>query len=291
MNKELIKRQYELEKKLAQQILNSRKENRTNAYIKAYNEFFSKISWLPMLNWDENYFLKQYSSLKNYLEVILNKNIKAIEIGCGTGQFLKYLIDNGFVFKELVGIDISKKIISENLSDRYSNLKLKVMDGVTLDLPKESFDVAFSFQLLEHFHPEDIFEHFNNVYKILKKGGKYIFSTPNKLVGPHDISKYFDNVATALHLKEYLYSEMIYILKKVGFKKLKSYIIYPRIFTNSILLRKISLRTVYIKKMIEKYARLIYLPKLKCDRLILKKVRIFYCKVFSLGNIFIIAEK
>ncbi len=44
------------------------------------------------------------------------------------------------------------------------------------------------------------------------------------LNGPHDISKFFDEVATGFHLKEYTTSELSELFKKVGFSKVRVYI-------------------------------------------------------------------
>ena len=45
--------------------------------------------------------------------------------------------------------------------------------------------------------------------------------TPHRFTGPHDISKYFDKVATGFHLKEYTYKELYYLFKSVGFRKIQ----------------------------------------------------------------------
>ena len=74
---------------------------------------------------------------------------------------------------------------------------------------------------MEHLHPDDAFEQLQNVYNALANGGAYICITPNKLTGPHDISKYFDTEATGFHLKEYTITELRSLFKKIGFSKVK----------------------------------------------------------------------
>jgi hypothetical protein len=46
--------------------------------------------------------------------------------------------------------------------------------------------------------------------------------TPNRLNGPHDISKYFDDIATGFHLKEYTTSELAALFKEAGFCKIRA---------------------------------------------------------------------
>ena len=47
---------------------------------------------------------------------------------------------------------------------------------------------------------------------------------PNRINGPHDISKYFDKVATGFHMKEYTTGELSSLCRGVGFSGVASYI-------------------------------------------------------------------
>ena len=62
-----------------------------------------------------------------------------------------------------------------------------------------------------------------NIYQALAPGGSYLCFTPNRLSGPHDISKYFDEVATGFHLREYTNTELVAIFKKTGFSEIMVY--------------------------------------------------------------------
>jgi hypothetical protein len=77
---------------------------------------------------------------------------------------------------------------------------------------------------MEHLHPDDASEQLQNVWKALTPGGIYICVTPNRLNGPHDISKHFDAVATGFHLKEYTTSELSDLFKTVGFSRVRAYV-------------------------------------------------------------------
>lgn len=78
--------------------------------------------------------------------------------------------------------------------------------------------------MIEHFHPDDTLHHFKIVYNLLQKGGCYVFSTPHRFCGPSDISSYFCYEPEGFHLKEWTYSELIELMKKIGFKKIKTYV-------------------------------------------------------------------
>jgi hypothetical protein len=54
-------------------------------------------------------------------------------------------------------------------------------------------------------------------------GGRYVCVTPNRLNGPHDISKYFDRVPAGFHLKEYTVTELARLMRATGFSDVASY--------------------------------------------------------------------
>lgn len=119
-----------------------------------------------------------------YKKKLINKikkysgNGKLLETGCGTGLLAGYLQKEGF---DVTAIDLSKKILdyAEYLatdSEIISPCKYKQMDILNLKFKKNSFDVAYSNGVLEHFGDED-------VIKILKEQmdvSKYvIFGIPS----------------------------------------------------------------------------------------------------------------
>lgn len=163
---------------------------------------------------------KEYR-LKIFKKFLYNRSI--IDIGCGDGTFLK-AISNNIIHKKLVGIDIFK--FNEG---KFGDIVLKNKDIIKFNL-KEKFDIAFSDNVLEHIPPQDISIHLECIRRILNKNGKLIIITPNKIFGPHDITRIIDNTYTnkieskGSHLKEYSYSELYDILTETGFKKIYSLI-------------------------------------------------------------------
>jgi SAM-dependent methyltransferase len=72
---------------------------------------------------------------------------------------------------------------------------------------------------MEHLHVDDVADQLRNILAALAPGGIYICVTPNRLNGPHDVSRYFDKVATGFHLKEYSTGELDKLFREVGFSK------------------------------------------------------------------------
>ena len=84
-------------------------------------------------------------------------------------------------------------------------------------------DVAYSNQLMEHLHPDDAVEQLQSIFRVLKKGGRYVCVTPNRVSGPWDISMYFDETATGFHLKEYSAAELRDTFRRAGFGRIDFY--------------------------------------------------------------------
>ncbi len=74
----------------------------------------------------------------------------------------------------------------------------------------------------EHFHPEDVASHLSEVARVPEPGGWFGLDTPNRISGPHDISRGFSGEATGLHLKEWTHGELVELLMCRGFDKVVS---------------------------------------------------------------------
>jgi len=76
---------------------------------------------------------------------------------------------------------------------------------------------------MEHLHPDDAREQLGNIFAALAPGGAYVCITPNRLDGPHDISRWFSDEATGFHLKEYTVTELQRLFREAGFRQVSAY--------------------------------------------------------------------
>jgi len=99
---------------------------------------------------------------------------KAIDLGCGAGNYAIYLAGRGF---EVTGIDNSPtaiRIARENANQKGVTVNFLVADVLgNLDEVKENFDFAYDWELLHHIFPEKRKKYVENVRRILNPGGKY----------------------------------------------------------------------------------------------------------------------
>jgi SAM-dependent methyltransferase len=275
---QLIRQWYLLEKRLAHQILSSSRHNRTEITIEAYDELFSQIPWHPALSRSAKAEQENLEGKWIFFGHLLGPHSNVLEIGTGNANLTRFLAQE--TTGRCAGIDISKEVLTRKPSDP-PNLELHIMDAVELDFPTDTFDLAISDQLIEHLHPDDVGHHFARVCHVLKENGVYGFRTPSRLDGPHDVSRYFDDVATGFHLKEWTYGELVDILRQAGFKKMRTMIVPYGLARRSSLAR--SLGTI-ASSLLNPSERLV--EKVKD-----KQVRKALCKWLRISSINIIAGK
>jgi len=215
-----IRRHYLIEKELASQLRAATKEERRRLYTTLYDELFRRVPDHPQLSQkaaasaQADMQAKRPSHRMSLLRKYLRPNATYLEIGPGDCSLA---IAAAKVVRKVYAVDVSHEITKGvELPD---NVELIISDGSSIPVPPGSVDLAYSDQLMEHLHPDDAIDQLRNVYKSLAPGGRYICITPNRLSGPHDVSQYFDDVASGFHLKEYTSSELSDLFKSIGFRE------------------------------------------------------------------------
>ncbi len=103
------------------------------------------------------------------------KPCKAIDLGCGAGNYAIYLAGKGF---DVTGVDISPVAIKhawENALKKGVKCRFLVTDLLgDLHEIDETFDFAYDWELLHHIFPGDRETYAKNVHKLLNPGGKYL---------------------------------------------------------------------------------------------------------------------
>jgi SAM-dependent methyltransferase len=216
-----IREHYEIEKELAARLRGASKDERRTLYPAVYDELFRRVPWHPQLTQKASPEEKSRSIAwqMKFLKRFLGSGGVFAEVGPGDCALA---LEAARHAKQVYAIDVSDEITKAAAFPE--NFKLLLTDGTAIPVPPESVNLVYSNQLMEHLHPDDAYEQLMRIHRALAPGGIYVCVTPNRLSGPHDISKFFDATATGFHLKEYTVGDMKAIFGKAGFKKFRTYI-------------------------------------------------------------------
>ncbi len=208
---------YTVEKQLADRLRNASKEERRTLYSSVYDELFRRLPHHPQHTHRAS--ASAVASQMRFVKRFLRPESTFLEVGPGDCA-LSFAVARRV--KQVYAVDVSDEITRTRSVP--GNFTLALSDGCSVPVPPGTVDVAFSNQLMEHLHPDDAIEQLHNLYEALAPGGVYACMTPNRLTGPHDISRYFRKVAEGLHLKEYSLSELRALLRHVGFSRVIQYV-------------------------------------------------------------------
>lgn len=213
---ERLRHHFEVERELALQMRQSTRNSRTELFKTLYNQLFERVPDHPRLtrrDTPESSRRKVLSQLQ-LLEPFLAHDKVFLEFAPGDCRLATAVAKQ---VSKVIGVDISDQRSPNDFQP--DNLNLIVYDGYELSVPPASTDVVFSYQFVEHLHPDDVNPHFSLARRVLKTGGVYVLDTPHRFSGPHDISRYFGNELQCFHFQEWTYREMRRLLKRSGFSQ------------------------------------------------------------------------
>jgi len=147
-------------------------------------------------------------------KVGVNRNLMILDVGSGPGRIAEIILkDKQFKYQ---GIDISPemlKALRKKFRKKSNFVGAKVGDiSVSLPYKPNSFDIITSVRVLKYNRnwPEII----KDIYRVLKRGGLFLFSIPNK----HSLNFFSKG---DLPIYKTTIRQIISVLKKAGFKNIK----------------------------------------------------------------------
>lgn len=181
-------------------------------------------------------FISHADSIINLLKEISHKYRDKkyfLDVGCGDGT--RTVLFDAFG-RVLFGVD---RIfwLKETIKDKITFRQEDFMKA-NLSYENCSFDIIFSFDVIEHLLQPKIM--LNEIYRLLKKDGIFIISTPNRnrLISfflilfrlrkfPYYPDKNTINPEPySAHITEYTISELENLLKQTGFRVIKKHKIF-----------------------------------------------------------------
>lgn len=109
------------------------------------------------------------------LESFKISNKKAIDIGCGRGEWLKLLKENGF---QPIGVDMNPVMVEVCQKQGLEAVDCNALDYLKNQLNK-NIGLVTGFHIVEHMPFECLFSIVKESKRILENGGMVIFETPN----------------------------------------------------------------------------------------------------------------
>ena len=118
----------------------------------------------------------------NRLRPLVDPHARVLNIGCGIGRVERYLAPH---VGELWGVDISGRMIvrARIRLAAFPNVRLRELAaGEFLSaFESGSFDLVFSFLVLQHLEKEDAYRYLEDAHRVLKPGGRLSVQFPNLL--------------------------------------------------------------------------------------------------------------
>ncbi|MFT4533785.1 MAG: SAM-dependent methyltransferase [Saprospiraceae bacterium] len=141
----------------------------------------------------DNYVFQR--SLLAYLEAARIVSGDVLEIGAGEGYGIKHIAPKANKY-----LTLDKHPV--HIDPEYTNVSFKQMNIPPLvGIEDNSFDFVVSFQVIEHIEADD--KYVSEIHRVLRPGGKFILTTPNKKMS---ITR------NPWHVREYTIEELIQLL-------------------------------------------------------------------------------
>jgi SAM-dependent methyltransferase len=211
---ERLRAHYLIEQELADRLRNADAADRQHLYSTVYDELFRRVPDHPQLTRkaSADATVDAVRTRLRLLNPFLKPHTMFMEIGPGDCSLAIEIASRA---RRVYAVDVSAEITKSG--PLPANFELIICEGAKIPVPSGVIDVAFSYQLVEHLHPDDAWEHLTNVCRCLAPGGVYVCVTPSRLNGPHDISRFFETEARGFHMKEYTTSELARMARDAGF--------------------------------------------------------------------------
>lgn len=139
---------------------------------KAWDRLFSENKWGEYPSEELIRFMA-----RNFYNVSNRKDVKVLEVGCGTGANLWYLAKEGFDVTGIDGSSVGIDRAGKRLKKESLEADLKVGDIVNLPFEDNSFDCVIDNECIYSNNYEDSKKIIDEIHRVLKPKGKFFSKT------------------------------------------------------------------------------------------------------------------
>jgi len=176
-------------------------------YFKNYDPYIANLST------HQAYFQKKLGQIEKRVGK-KTMVVKLLDVGCALGVFLEMAKLKGW---QTMGIEISKEAV-EYCRKRGLQIFADTIEGIKL--PENSFDLVTCFQTIEH--AREPIELAQAVFRVLKKGGLAVFTTPSYDVWTRKLmGRFWFGYRHWEHLFFFTPKTLRLLFEKAGFSKIE----------------------------------------------------------------------
>jgi 2-polyprenyl-3-methyl-5-hydroxy-6-metoxy-1,4-benzoquinol methylase len=144
----------------------------------------------------------------------LEPGMKALDLGCGAGEFTQMLMGRGFI------TDACDGEARRDRSTLSCGVEVRILDLECVQLPfkDSSYDVVACLEVIEHIANAELLMH--EIFRIMKVGAYLVISTPNCAWLPNRLSHLLGRppVGEGVHLRFFTKRTFTYLLHTSGFR-------------------------------------------------------------------------
>jgi 2-polyprenyl-3-methyl-5-hydroxy-6-metoxy-1,4-benzoquinol methylase len=211
--------QVEIEGELAQRLAQATPDER----LRLYGTIYDRIYEMHLGRDPQLLDFGAGLDLVGFLEKLTLRGETILEVGCGAGLLAIEMAQRG---RQVLAIDASARILEQARRRARDTPGLTLATSLGTEIPAcdLSFDFAYSVEVLEHLHADDVSPHVQEVHRVLKPGGRYWLLTPHRLDSIGTAERFGVDIDEShdVHLKEWTYSELERELRLAGFASLRS---------------------------------------------------------------------
>jgi len=211
--------QVEIEGQLAQRLAHASSQERASLYGSVYDRIYEMhLSREPeVLDFGAG------PELIGFLNKLTRGDDAVLEVGCGGGLLAIEMARRG---RRVMAVDVSQRILEQarRRASGVPGVTFARSAGTEIPAADCSFDFAYSVEVLEHLHADDVPAHLQEVHRVLRPGGRYWILTPNRLDSIGSGERFGVDVQASrdVHLREWTYTELQSELQRAGFASLRS---------------------------------------------------------------------